>query len=125
MEPLLTRVLNYGADILGYFLWIGGTLLILKRSIEANRKVDPQSADALRVPRLVGCLVTGNRTNIISIGGIGGVILAISYFTLMAITGNYIVNVLMYVLFRFSGYLLTIWSALFLARYLMWWWKHR
>ena len=126
MEPLHTRVLNFCGDVWGYLFWIGGTLWIWKRSVEIHREIDPESAEAIRVPTWLAWLLTGKKgVTVISLGGIGGLILALWWFTLSAIAAKYIRDVWIYYLFWGSGILGGIWTIIFLTRHLMWWWKHR
>lgn len=126
MKPSLTEILNLCGDLLGYVFWIGGTLWILKRSVEIHREVDAESAEALRVPTWLAWLLTGKKdVTVVSLGGIAGLILALFWFTLSALAGKYILNIWIYYIFWFSGVLAGIWFIVFSIRHIMWWWRDR
>ena len=126
MEPLLTRILDYGGDILGYFFWIGGSLWFFKRALEIHHEVEKEQVDALRVSSWIGWLITWRKgVTKVSLGAIGVQVFALSWFTLMGMAIGHILNIWVYYIFRFSVCMMGIWSIVFSVRHLMWWWKHR
>jgi len=94
MEPLLTRVLDFCGDMLGYLIWLGGSLWIWKRTLEIHREVDKEPAEVLQVPSWIGCLITCREgVTKVSLGAIGGQVFVISWFTLIGMATGHILNI--------------------------------
>lgn len=126
MKSWLTNILSVGGNIFGYVFWLGGTLWFLKRGFEMHREVDKESADALRVPRWFGWLLTGKKNiTIVSFLGVMGPFLAIFWFAFAAMMIGYIVNIWMYYTFWLSVSVMAIWLVIYFTHLLVWWWKHR
>jgi len=125
MQTSLTEVLNFCGDLFGYVFWLGGTLWLWKRSIEMNRDVDPESADALRVPRQIGWLLAFNDTDVVSIMGIGGLALALTWFMLSAMMGKYILSIWIYYAFWFGNIVMGVCVTVYFVRHLLWWFRQR
>ena len=126
MNALFTKALDYLGNLLGYTFWLGGTLWLLKRALKMHGEVEGDPADAIRVPYRVGCLFTFKRNvTKISISAIGVQVLAISWFTLVAMVSGYIVNAWVYYIFWFSGAVMGIVAVVYLMHRLIYWWKHR
>ena len=126
MKQLLIEGVNLLGYLIGYVFWIGMTLFIWKRSIEMNREVDKESANALRVPRPVGWLLTGKRdVTVVDFLGATGPILALFWFLIFAKAASFIRSKYIDLALSLWLIIMSIWIVVFFLRHLIWWFRHR